>query len=140
MLKFENITPGPWEWANRVEVTEAWLRQKIRQHREAQRRWEKAHPTQRRLLNREHRLKKKYGISSSRYNTLLTQQNDCCALCLVPFKSDETRCVEHDHLTGKVRGIVHSNCNSLLGMAEDSVLKLNLAIQYLERSAKCLTS
>jgi hypothetical protein len=44
--------------------------------------------------------------------------------------------VDHNHLTGKVRGLLHNQCNVLLGFAEDNINKLKKAIEYLEEKER----
>jgi hypothetical protein len=44
-------------------------------------------------------------------------------------------CVDHDHITGKVRGVLCSECNNGLGKLGDSVERLEAAIRYLKRAA-----
>ncbi len=65
--------------------------------------------------------------------------NDCykefrsknkCAICGDSF--DETKAfVDHDHQSGKVRGLLRTRCDTLLGMAKDNVEILKSAIKYL---------
>lgn len=59
-------------------------------------------------------LKHRYGIDLDIYNTMIKKQNNKCALCLKLLKLDRSTHVEHDHLTGKVRGIVCSSCNNTI--------------------------
>lgn len=61
---------------------------------------------------------------------MLEDQQGLCGVCSVimtkPF-------VDHDHSTGKVRGLLCQKCNILLGMASDDPHRLQAAIVYLER-------
>lgn len=49
---------------------------------------------------------------------LYQKQNGLCAICHHPFKLDFNSVLDHDHVTGLCRGLVHRNCNSLLGKLE----------------------
>lgn len=79
-------------------------------------------------------IEKTYGISLKEYERLYILQNGLCAICHNP----ETRnlnaflVVDHDHNTGKVRGLLCGNCNSGLGFFKDSQENLNSAKQYLK--------
>lgn len=65
------------------------------------------------------------------YDQLFEKQQGLCAICK---KEDNIRlCVDHDHVTGKVRGLLCKNCNGLLGYAHDSVDALQNAIDYLRQ-------
>ena len=77
-------------------------------------------------------LRKTYGIDAGQYEQLLQQQDGRCAICL---KRPRTRrlAVDHDHMTGEVRGLLCSRCNhKLLGGANDSPAMLYRAAAYLE--------
>ena len=67
--------------------------------------------------------RRRYGIAADEYDNLFTQQNGVCAICSQP----ETRvvkgviaslAVDHDHNTGKIRGLLCSRCNIALGHVE----------------------
>lgn len=68
----------------------------------------------------------KYGISVEEYDALLKNP---CAICGL-----ESKVCDHDHITGKVRGALCSQCNTALGLLKDSTRRLNNAIKYLEDS------
>lgn len=82
-------------------------------------------------------LKQKFGITLEEYEHFLHIQNSVCAIC----KSPETAtrkgnlrllCVDHDHETGEVRGLLCNKCNIALGQMDDSPNLLREAAKYLE--------
>ena len=84
------------------------------------------------------RLKYKYGMSLQDYEDILKKQGNRCAICKSTSNSDPNRKnnfdVDHCHVTGVVRGLLCSNCNTGIGLLKDSVDNLNSAIKYLEHS------
>ena len=67
----------------------------------------------------DYHLKRRYGITVDDYNRMLASQDGHCALCtLYPDATHERFCVDHDHITGKIRGILCKFCNSKLGWYE----------------------
>ena len=77
-------------------------------------------------------LKKKYNIDEHQYTTLLQEQNHSCKICSTHI-DDFARnlAVDHCHKTGKVRGLLCTNCNLGLGNFKDDVNLLSAAIDYL---------
>ena len=77
-----------------------------------------------------------YGLTEEGFGELLVEQGGLCALCHEPLYGSKGRSpvIDHDHVTGKVRGILHNNCNIAIGMLQDDAKKLLLAAEYLERS------
>lgn len=81
--------------------------------------------------SREVKFKKRYGISSEEFESRFDSQSRKCAVC---FKSEfEGAAVDHDHETGKIRGILCRPCNSAIGMLGDDIEGLERALAYLER-------
>jgi len=78
-------------------------------------------------------LKKKYGMTHEDYEKMLSSQNHRCAICGKNESCSAKRRlhVDHDHSTGKIRGLLCSNCNTVLAHAKDSTQTLELAIKYL---------
>lgn len=77
--------------------------------------------------------KTKYGLTEEKYKELFIEQDNKCSICGTPFE-DTKAFVDHDHKTGKVRGLLCTQCNTLLGMAKDNTEILDAAIQYLKNS------
>jgi hypothetical protein len=77
-------------------------------------------------------LLKKFGISEMQYHALLISQVARCAICGgKPKGAKRVLCVDHNHVTGKVRGLLCDTCNQALGLFHDSPVLLASAIDYL---------
>lgn len=74
-------------------------------------------------------IKTKYGISSEFYQSMLAEQKGKCAVCLLPMSPP---CVDHDHVSSNVRGLLCRDCNWILGKAKDDPTLLRRAAVYLE--------
>lgn len=81
-------------------------------------------------------LKARYNISIEQYNILLEVQNNRCAICGIPGSENYSKklCVDHDHKTGKVRGLLCQRCNWLLGRSCDNINVFKSAIAYLKKN------
>lgn len=77
--------------------------------------------------------KRLYGITLSDYDDMFIGQGGNCAICHLPqHDSRKNRlCVDHDHVSGMVRGLLCSNCNVGIGLLKDDERILLNAIQYL---------
>jgi hypothetical protein len=75
----------------------------------------------------------KYGMTLKEHRTLWVAQGGVCAIC----QGSESRvgvellAIDHCHTTGKVRGLLCSNCNRALGLLKDSPGVLRAAAEYL---------
>lgn len=85
---------------------------------------------------RNNSLRFSYGISLDDYNKLFAAQNGKCAICN-KHQSREYRalCVDHNHATNKIRGLLCNNCNKNLGILENKTFCLKATI-YLQREVK----
>ena len=75
-------------------------------------------------------LKHTYGITVEQFKSLLILQNNKCGICEKEFK--KIPCIDHNHKTGKIRGVLCSSCNSGLGSLGDSPEIINRAINWLQ--------
>jgi hypothetical protein len=75
---------------------------------------------------------RKYGLTEAHYTTMLERQGGGCAICGTKDCPSGVRlAVDHDHSTGKVRGILCSPCNTAIGKLRDDTSLMQRAIQYL---------
>jgi len=83
-------------------------------------------------------LQKRYGIGLEEFTDLLAKQGGGCAICGATkgSKKSDRLFVDHDHKTGKVRGLLCHRCNCMLGYSRDKVSNLRRGIQYLEGASK----
>ncbi len=82
--------------------------------------------------NKERSLKYLYNLDIKKYNDILILQNNSCKICNISFQKTKI-CVDHDHLTGKIRGLLCRKCNTGIGLFNDSIILLNKATIYLSQ-------
>lgn len=79
-------------------------------------------------------LKKKYGITLEEKQLMYVAQKGLCAACGKPLPEDFTKaCVDHDHLTGVVRQLLHRTCNIVLGYEENEPGIIEKVLEYKKR-------
>lgn len=101
--------------------------------------WIEENPKQR-VKAKDRSLRWSKNSSVGEFLDLKRAQKGRCAICrrqnTTPHdkrkhKAARQLCVDHDHRTGKVRGLLCNHCNTMLGMARDSVEVLVQAARYL---------
>jgi len=85
---------------------------------------------------RKHNLPTKYGITAERFAEMLLAQGGKCACCEVRFVVEGAKttraCVDHNHATGEVRGLLCGRCNLAAGNVMDSSLRAEQLAAYLK--------
>lgn len=81
-----------------------------------------------------------YGITREEYENLVEEQKNVCRICGNPETSTRNGnvrllAVDHNHTTGKVRGLLCSRCNVGLGYFKDDPELLEKAIEYIRESS-----
>jgi len=113
------------------------LKRYYRTHRakfvEKARKWRKANPEKHKNSQAKSDWKKQgIKINLEGYNQLFVEQKGCCAICGKSQKEFKRRfCVDHNHETGQVRGLLCAKCNHILGIVNDSRIQLQKASKYL---------
>jgi hypothetical protein len=85
-----------------------------------------------------HDLMRKYGIGLNDYVQMAIERGNKCEICGQPETQtrggkEKLLSVDHDHATGKVRGLLCSECNQAIGKFKDSTAILAAAIRYLDK-------
>ena len=86
-----------------------------------------------RAYQKEHRRLWRYGIRRHEADVLIAKQKGVCCICR---KVPKRWTVDHNHSTGKIRGLLCNICNAGLGGFRDSIPTLKRAILYLERKGR----
>lgn len=77
----------------------------------------------------------KYRMRHQDYLSMLNKQNGNCAICKIDHSQQVNHkhlSIDHDHTTGKVRGLLCNSCNRAIGYFKENVFALQGAIKYLE--------
>lgn len=76
------------------------------------------------------RLKHRYNLSKEDWDRMFEKQNGCCAIC-GKHQSEfaKTLGIDHNHQTGKIRGLLCYNCNRALGLFYTDVLANKLLLK-----------
>lgn len=115
-------------------------------HNERGEDWRRRNRAKANAAQRRRWVKKKYGVGPDLWEAMFTIG---CALCREPFELQPKRLetdkrqlggknpvIDHDHKTGVVRGMLHSKCNSALGLLDDNPERAKQAYEYLLKSTK----
>ncbi len=94
--------------------------------------WQAANPDRTMRTRRKYKLKS-YGLALDEFESMMNQQGGQCAICRsdVPGRGRKEFSVDHDHKTGKVRGLLCGACNQGLGCFRDVPEFLIAAAYYL---------
>jgi len=89
--------------------------------------WQKANP-----IKRQAQRLRKYNMTPEQHSQMLEAQKGVCAICrTAPHGAKNFPMVDHCHASGRVRGLLCSNCNQALGKFKDDPDLLRAAIAYL---------
>ncbi len=85
---------------------------------------------------RNYHLRRRYGITAEHFDQMFAEQGGLCAIC----RDAPAEHVDHDHRTGRVRGLLCFNCNGALGQFRDRADLMLRAFAYLGRDLKTTVS
>jgi len=84
------------------------------------------------LMKRNTALKMKYGITAKEYDQRKEAQDHKCGICKTELQEGKSTHLDHNHDTGKLRGILCGTCNRALGYFQDDINILEKARNYLQ--------
>lgn len=96
------------------------------------------HLPQKRAYNKNwvwQKLLKNYGITLEQYNQMFVDQNGVCKICGQP-ELTKRLAVDHNHITGKIRGLLCTRCNTAIGLFKENISIIEGAVRYLRNENK----
>ena len=103
----------------------------FKQYRQKNRKEIAKHQREYYLNNRISVIERHYNLSYGAWLEMWESQNGKCAICEKVFDSPSDACVDHNHETGEIRGLLCIKCNYGLGQFNDNLQLLENAIEYL---------
>ena len=92
-----------------------------------------------RIQSRKYIIKRKYGVTPEWYEATLENQGGKCAICGVTdngktkYNENLPFCIDHNHETGEVRGLICTSCNQFVGLLESNLTRYVKVKLYLKR-------
>ena len=96
--------------------------------------WNRSNIEQRKIITRKDKYLRKYGFSIADYDAMSHCQNGVCAICGQPNNNGKRLDVDHNHDSGKVRGLLCNSCNRGIGYLKDDAEVLLKAAEYLNKN------
>ena len=141
----KTFVPADVQRAKRIISRKAWTEKNREKLSTQSRNWKAEHREQVNAHAREryhkknkneqlirHR-KRKYGMDESEYRAIVEQQEGRCLIC--GDKPNISLSIDHNHVTGQIRGLICNPCNIALSKAKESPEILRSMAQYLEKFA-----
>ncbi len=123
----------PEEKSKRVAYMRNWREKNRERHNELARQSHQRNKYKHVGKMRKYLLKAKYGITEEEFNKMLENQGGRCKICNSERKGRYNFHVDHCHKTGRVRGLLCSNCNTTLGFYETRLEKIkDKILEYLK--------
>jgi hypothetical protein len=88
-------------------------------------------------LNRTRRaasLKRYFGLTLDQFEGMVKEHNGVCGCCGKPPREKTSLCVDHDHKSGKIRGLLCSGCNRSIGQLGDTIEGVERTLNYLKKA------
>lgn len=81
---------------------------------------------------------RRYNRKHMGWQDLWDAQRGLCAFCGLALADDNSTHRDHDHMTGRVRGLVHAHCNQMIGGVENAVAAVgwDRLLAYLRTSSE----
>ena len=85
------------------------------------------------IKNRRNWLMRRYGLTDEDWNTIFQTQGGKCAICGIHQKDlDHIFRVDHNHITGQVRGLLCNGCNAGIGMLQVDSMKSSILLKAVD--------
>lgn len=131
-------TPCLAEWSRSegVRRSREWIDANPERAREKDRRGYQSRAVKIRQAKLDEHLRRKYGLERADFDRMVVEQGNRCRICRREPNGNGHHArlhVDHCHTSGRVRGLLCSNCNTMIGLAGEDPKVLLAAVEYLER-------
>jgi len=90
-----------------------------------------------RQKERRNNLKYKFGLTVQQYDKMFQDQGGECKICSIAQSQLKKKlCVDHNHDTGRIRGLLCDSCNRAMGLLKESIPVIEKIIDYLKKDAE----
>lgn len=124
--------------AYNVNRQREWRKNNREEYLAKRREWKKRYSAtpKGKLQRRKESLKFLYGITLTEYDQLFEAQGKKCAVCgnTSPGGKHKHFSVDHDHETGRIRGLLCNDCNRGIGLLGDAIENMERALVYLKNN------
>lgn len=133
-IKTYRIAAYPRQRAKIIECSNRWREN----NRERYRQWHAEYNQRNKAKHADYHRKKLYGLAPGEYDKMLEDQDHRCACCGTekPGGRANAFMVDHDHATGRVRGLLCTSCNLAIGKLGDDLISVLRAVDYLYRAER----
>lgn len=80
-----------------------------------------------------------YGVDAGTYSAMLSEQHGVCVICSKVNKNGRRLGIDHDHVSGRVRGLLCGKCNMAIGLLGDDAGVVTRALEYLKKNSTQLS-
>ena len=109
--------------------TKNWIKRNSTRFKATTKAWRDRNKEKNRLIHKNCKLKSNFGITLEDFNRMFKEQNGKCKICSKGLIKPH---VDHNHDTGKVRGLLCNQCNRGLGFFNDNYQLLDKALYYIK--------
>jgi hypothetical protein len=113
-----------------IERVGRWQRENAERLRAYRREYNKR--PERKAAMRELHLKRTFGMTQAEYDAMLERQGGVCAICFRPPPDGISLHVDHEHATGRIRGLTCFPCNNALGLLQEDPARFARLAGYLD--------
>ena len=119
-----------------IKKNKEWIKNNLEKHREHNRSYAKKHKERIKTYGRKWSIKKTYKISYEDWLKIWESQDGKCAICGESFVKPSDAHTDHNHKTGKIRGLLCRNCNIAVGLFKDNPELTIKATEYILKNHK----
>lgn len=139
MTREEQAYQKQWRADHREELKayhQAWYQENKERVRLRNLEYRKKNREKYRAAHRARQIRGRYGIEAEEFDRLMIEQQGLCKICHVQMVigglDHDSVCIDHDHETGRVRGLLCHRCNLGLGGFRDKMALVQAALDYLK--------